>query len=72
MTSLFFEKVPASKISSNHMIGKSWYDAKSRTLVSDTKPDNFKKDATGRLIPVDLIVHLLPQGSDLHDILTAS
>jgi hypothetical protein len=32
---------------------------------------DFKKDGHGQLIPLDLIVHRLPEGSDLHDILTA-
>jgi hypothetical protein len=66
-----FKKVGAAKISSAHMIGKTWYDMKSRTLVTDVKPDNLKKDVNGRLHSVDLIVQRLPEGSDIHDILTA-
>ncbi len=64
-----FKKVPASKISNDHMKGKTWYDANSRTLVTDVKADNFRKDVNGRLHALDLIVHRLPEGSDLHDIL---
>jgi hypothetical protein len=70
MMSMGFEKVSAVRIGNNHMMGKTWYDPRSRTLVSDTKPDNFKKDVHGQLIPLDLIVQRLPEGSDLHDILT--
>jgi hypothetical protein len=62
--------VGASKIGNDHMMGKTWYDANSRTLVSDVKPDNFKTDANGRIRALDLIVHRLPEESDLHDILT--
>jgi hypothetical protein len=51
------------------MKGKTWYDANSRTLVTDVKADNFRKDVNGRLHALDLIVHRLPEGSDLHDIL---
>jgi hypothetical protein len=65
-----FEKVSSARISNEHMMGKTWYDAKSRTLVSDVKPDNLKGDVNGRLRALDLIVHRLPEGSDIHDILT--
>ena len=67
-----FKKVSAAKISNDHMKGKTWYDAKSRTLVSDAKPDNFKKNPNGWLQALDLIVHRLPEGSDIHDILTGA
>ncbi len=70
MKRMGFEKVGAARIGNNHMMGKTWYELRSRILVSDTKPDNFKKDAHGQLIPLDLIVQRLPEGSDLHDILT--
>jgi hypothetical protein len=39
-------------------------------LVADVKPDNFKKDSTGRLIALDLIAHRLTEESDIHAILT--
>jgi hypothetical protein len=48
----------------------TWYDPNSRTLISDLKPDNFKKDANGLLIAIDLIVHRLSDSSDIHDILS--
>jgi hypothetical protein len=41
-------------------------------LVADAKPDNFKKDRTGRLIAIDLIVHRLTEESDVHFILTGT
>jgi len=65
-----FEKVSAAKIGNEDLIGKTWYDPNSRTLVADVKPDNFKKDSTGRLIALDLIAHRLTEESDIHAILT--
>jgi hypothetical protein len=72
MRTMGFEKVSGAKISNTHIADKTWYDAKSRTLVSDAKPDNFKKDANNHLLPFDLIVQRLPEGSDIHDIFTGS
>ena len=43
-----FVKVSASKIGTEHMMGKTWYKPTSRTLITDAKPDNFKKGADGR------------------------
>ena len=64
-----FRKVPTGVFGSRHISDKTWYEPVSRTHVSDAKPDNFKKDQHGRIVPIDLMVQQLPEGSDLHDIL---
>jgi hypothetical protein len=38
-------------------------------VVTDVKPDNFKKDGKGRIIPIDLVVQHAPEGSDLRKVL---
>ncbi|MFM8717351.1 MAG: hypothetical protein ACKOF3_11335, partial [Spartobacteria bacterium] len=64
-----FKKVPASTFNNQHISDKTWNDPRSRVLVSDAKPDNFKKDQEGGVVPIDLLIQKLPEGSDLHDIL---
>jgi hypothetical protein len=67
-----FKKVGAAVMSHDNLIGKTWYDPASRTLVGDVKPDNFKKQPGGRIQALDLIVHRLPPESDIHDLLTGA
>ncbi len=67
-----FRKVSDSKMEHDQLMGKTWYDAKSRTLVADVKPENFKMTPEGRILAVDVIVRRLSEGSDLHDILMAT
>jgi hypothetical protein len=69
MESRGFKKVPASIFNNQHISDKTWYDPSSRILVSDAKPDNFKKDQEGGIVPIDLLIQKLPEGSDLHEIL---
>ena len=51
-----FKKVPASTFNNQHISDKTWYDPRSRVLVSDAKPDNFKKDQEGGVVPIDLLI----------------
>ena len=63
---LGFYQIDPAAIDNAHAADKTWFHPVSGFLVSDVKPDNFKKDTKGRIIPIDLVVqHALP-GSDLH------
>jgi len=52
-----------------HSSDKLWFHPQSGHVVSDVKPDNFKQDAKGRIIPIDLIVQHAPPGSDLRRVM---
>lgn len=61
-----YRKVKADAIANKHMEDKTWFRPGTGIVVADVKPDNFKKDAKGRLVPIDLVVQHAPAGSGLH------
>jgi len=61
-----YVKVAADKFENDHIKDKTWINPKSGYVVTDVKPDNFKKTPDGKIVPIDLIVDHAPEGSDLH------
>lgn len=55
----------AADASSNDYIGDKTWSHSSGYVVADTKPDNFKMDAKGRIHPVDVLVQYAAPGSSL-------
>lgn len=64
-----YVRVPKDALEGVHISDKTWWNPKTGYVVTDAKPDNFKKDEKGRVIPIDLIVMHAAEGSDMHRVL---
>lgn len=64
-----YRRVSSTALQGHHISDKTWFHPKSGFVITDAKPDNFKKDAAGRITPIDLIMMHAPSGSDVFRIL---
>lgn len=66
-----YEKVNPDLLEGTHIKDKTWYHGRDHVVVTDVKPDNFKKDEKGRVVPIDLIAQHAIEGSDLRKVFEA-
>lgn len=71
LSSKGFRKVGADQLGSDYISDKTWFHPQSGHIVADTKPDNFKKDAQGHIVPVDVIVQRTEPGTPLRKAMEA-
>jgi hypothetical protein len=57
-----FTQVSADFIINPEIQNVTWYRQKDGILITDAHPRNFRKDTTGVLIPIDLVITLVPRG----------
>jgi hypothetical protein len=57
-----FSQVSAELIVNPEIQQVTWYRQKDGILITDAHPRNFRKDTTGVLIPIDLVITLVPPG----------
>ncbi len=57
-----FTQVGADLIVNPEIQNVTWYRQRDGILITDAHPRNFRKDTTGVLIPIDLVVTLVPCG----------
>jgi lambda family phage portal protein len=69
MKSNGFVKVKPKAFDNDYIADKVWFHPKSNHVVADVKPDNFKKDKKGRIVPIDVLVQHAEPGSGLHSAL---
>lgn len=62
-----FQRVANKWLGDEHLekFSSVWFDPKTGILVTDVKPDNFVKSASGQIDSVDTIVQHVPPGSRL-------
>lgn len=58
-----FLKVDDRHIAESLIKGAVWYRQNDGVLLSDVFPRNFRSDATGAVIPIDLVVNIVPPGA---------
>lgn len=58
-----FNRVDDRHIADPRIKGAVWYRQRDGLLMSDAFPRNFRVDASGVVIPIDLIVNIVPPGS---------
>jgi hypothetical protein len=57
-----FNQVSAEIIVNPEIQNVTWYRQRDGILATDAHPRNFRKDTTGVLIPIDLVITLVPAG----------
>ncbi|MBK8039267.1 MAG: hypothetical protein IPK22_19350 [Verrucomicrobiaceae bacterium] len=57
-----FTQVSADLIVNPEIQNVTWYRQSDGILATDAHPRNFRKDTTGVLIPIDLVITLVPPG----------
>jgi hypothetical protein len=57
-----FTQVGADLIVNPEIQNVTWYRQRDGILITDAHPRNFRKDTTGVLIPIDLVITLVPCG----------
>ncbi len=63
LTGQGFALVDNALLSMPEMNDVIWYRQRDGVIISDAYPRNFRLDATGAIIPVDLLVNIVPPGA---------
>jgi hypothetical protein len=58
-------KLRPDNITNTYIEDKAWYHPVHKIILGDTKPDNFIKDAQGRLVPIDPLLTRVEPGTVL-------
>lgn len=58
-----FQPVDDAHVAYKEIKGAVWYRQMDGVLISDVFPRNFKRDKTGAVIPIDLVVNIVPPGA---------
>jgi hypothetical protein len=63
LTGLGFARVDNANLSMRELDDVVWYRQRDGVLISDAYPRNFRLEASGALIPIDLVVNIVPPGA---------
>jgi hypothetical protein len=63
LTAFGFDPVDDVHVAYKEIKGAVWYRQKDGILISDVFPRNFKRDETGAVFPIDVVVNIVPPGA---------
>lgn len=63
MTSFGFFKVDPNLVRTREVQGVTWYRQRDGVLITDALPRNFRIEAGGAVMPIDLVVNIVPPGA---------